>query len=108
MDVLLRSQTIPAGFASQVERIVAGIQPELPISGFRAMDQVMSEDISSRRFSLVLIGFFAVLALILAFVGIYGVISCLAAQKRREFGVRTALGARPVTSSTSSSSRALG
>jgi ABC-type antimicrobial peptide transport system permease subunit len=81
--------------ANQLRLAVRQLDPELAVADLRLMDQIAHSALSTQRFSLFLIGLFALLALMLATFGMYGVISYSVNQRMHEFGLRMALGARP-------------
>lgn len=93
--LVIRAKGDPLHFAIPVQRELARLDPNLAASDVLAMDQLISKRIANRHFSLVLLMSFAGLAVLLAGVGLYGVISYSTAQRTSEFGVRLALGARP-------------
>ena len=74
---------------------VHGIDPELPVFGVKTMAELRSASLARRQFSLFLMSVFAVVALLLAALGIYGVMAFVVGQRAQEFGIRLALGARP-------------
>jgi ABC-type antimicrobial peptide transport system permease subunit len=78
---------------SEIRRIVQNADTEQPISDIRTMEQVVSEDTSSRQTQAQVLSIFAMLAILLAGLGIHGVLSFSVAQRTQEFGVRSALGA---------------
>jgi len=95
MSIVLRTSLLASLLEPQIRREVQSVDPGLPLFNVRSMREVLDDSLAPRRFSSAMVGGFAAVALLLASLGIYGLLAYMVGQKSHEIGIRLALGAQP-------------
>jgi putative ABC transport system permease protein len=95
VELIVRTSVPPDGLVTPLRNVAAAIDPSLPFARIETLDARVNDSLKGARFNLILIASFAIVAIVLACVGIYGTMACSVQERAREFGIRLALGQPP-------------